>query len=442
MKKKFTSILLFIFIGITVNAFSQEWKWREEEEWKLPKRVLEITEYNSSVFNDKADFRKAQFELTANFDDATFALTADFSGSQFASTAYFNYAKFKSTAVFVETKFASIADFMDAHFDSIAYFNYAKFASTASFSYVKFDSSAYFVETKFDSSAYFYSAKFASTAVFEKAQFASIADFSDVKFDSIAKFSEAEFTDRTIFEGAALPKYLDLSRVTKIATEMDFTASVIVTNNKICYINLTGSAIDKIRFRYNRFKLWFPEEDSAGYELKANVYQQLLEKQKAEGFTQSYEKLDKEYREFQYTDPGAGKGAWGIFLNWVDKNWWEYGYNKELIIRNALLIFLILSFINSFFLKYLITQVYSNEKISKLIEKRETKNGLIRWFDSLRYSIFYTAVIFFSFNFDMDKLNYAGNLDGWKVFNLTWFMIIYLGGVVCMAYLANYIITV
>lgn len=450
MKKFLLQILILLFIGNTFNTYSQEWKWRDSTFSQLKQRVLNQTEYFEDTLKDRVDFRKSKFTSTASFILAKFNSTTDFDSTQFQSKVYFNYAEFDSIANFENTLFASHAEFQNTKFHSKVFFSDQFFESKIDFQGATFDSEVFFDSTWFGSIAEFKFAKFNSLAKFQSSQFDTIVyfnhaifhsqtDFQLAHFNSSVVFRHAKFKGKTFFTYTTLPRYLDFSRVTEIESEIDFTMSLI---DSICNINLISSEIEKFRFRYTRFKLWFPENDSINYELKSSIYEDLLKKQKDEGFTQSYEKLDKEYREFQYTDPGAGKGAWGKFLNWVDKNWWGYGYDKELIIRNALLIFLILSFINSFFLKYLITQVYSNEKISKLIEKRETKNGVIRWFDSLRYSIFYTAVIFFSFNFDMDKLNYAGNLDGWKVLNLTWFMLIYLGGVVCMAYLANFIISV
>ena len=460
-----TTLLLFIsllFIS-TNDAFSQEWR---DDFDPLVTDTLEIkqSDFYKKRFNKKVDFRRTKFVSKAEFSEADFALTTNFRKSKFDTTADFSHTKFDSLAPanFTEVEFHSIADFTHVEFHSTADFSWVKFFNKAQYDQAKFDSSSNFESTeyhkdaiftgaefdtvtfnysRFYSLANFNNASFDSTASFEGAHFDSMANFFAVKFGEIVIFKDAQFNGQSNFKGSRLPKFIDFSEVTNIAVEIDLTKAKGNPKYNVCYINLTDAAIDKFRFRYKRFKLW-PPGDTTEYELKANVYEDLLKKQKDEGFTQSYEILDKEYREFQYTDPGAGKGSWGKFLNWVDKNWWEYGYNKELIIRNALIIFLILSFINSFFLKYLITQVYTNEKICKLIEKRESKNEFIRWFDSLRYSIFYTAVIFFSFNFDMDKLNYAGNLDGWKIFNLTYFMVIYLGGVVCMAYLANYIITI
>ena len=129
-------------------------------------------------------------------------------------------------------------------------------------------------------------------------------------------------------------------------------------------------------------------------------------------------------------------------LNWIDKNWWGYGYDKERIVWNTILIYLLLSLINTFWLKYLTTNVYTNQKIEELWVSRQSKNMVNKMFNSFWFSLFYTALIFFGLKFDLDKLKYKENLIGWKKLNLLYFFTIYLGGFVCLAYLANYIITI
>ena len=284
-------------------------------------------------------------------------------------------------------------------------------------------------------------AQFASTADFRWAQFDSIANFKRAQFDSIANFSGAQFKSDIDFNKVALPKYLGLSNITRITNELDLTTAII-NSNQICNINLTGSEIGKFRFRYKRFKLWFPAEDSIDYEFKASVYQDLLKKQLDEGFTQSHEILDKEYREFQYTDGQSQYGPlWGHFMNWLDKTWWGYGYDKELVIRNVIIIYLLLSLFNTFMFRHLTVNVYEAPKINEWRdETKGSKVGL--FFKSIPFSLFYTAQIFFGVKFYAERLKYKQNLQGWKIFNLIYFFTIYLGGLVCLAYMANYIITV
>ena len=271
--------------------------------------------------------------------------------------------------------------------------------------------------------------------------FPVIADFWYATFGKSLSFRSAKFLGETNFRGITLPHYLDFSQVTKIAHEIDLHKALSNPNYTTCNINLTDAAIEKFKFRYKRFTLWFPEEDSIGYELIANVYEELLKIQKDRGYTQSFEKLDKEYKAFQYTHYESGKGLWGHILNWVEKNWWDYGYGKELVVRNVILIFLIISLLNAFILKHLTRKVYMAPKISAWFD--EVKGSRITvFFKTIPFSLFYTAQIFFGFKFDVENLNYRENLEGLKIFNLVYFISIFLSGIVCLAYLANYVITV
>ena len=165
-------------------------------------------------------------------------------------------------------------------------------------------------------------------------------------------------------------------------------------NFDYCYINLIGTDVNKIQLAYKSFRLWFPEKDSVDYELKANIYSALLKKQKEMGFMKSYEILDKEFREFQYTNAGYRYGlVWGRFVNWVEKNWWGYGYNKEYIIRNVIFIYLLFSFINVFILDHLTYKVYKSEKINEW-KKSINEKPILLFLASMPFSMFYTAQIF------------------------------------------------
>lgn len=449
---------------VTETGLSQEWKWRDEPTNLLNHIVLHRTIYKLDTFNKRADFRLTQFDTIASFSKALFNSYADFTESKFDSKADFTEAKFDSNAFFHNTRFASSAafsyvtfasqaDFSSIKFSSYAHFVGAQFGSKVSFVWSKFDSTANFQNVKFDSRVSFINCKFKSKAYFSRTHFDSKADFSLVKFASSIHFIETKFSDSLTFKAAefngqvffigdTLPKYLDFSQVNIIANEIDFTKSVINPKYGTCNINLTDAAIEKFRFRYKRFKLWFPSNGSIGYELKSNVYEELLKKQKDEGFTQSYEILDKEYREFQYIDSGAERGIWGHLLNWIDKNWWGYGYDKELIIRNIIIIFLAISLINTLILRHLTFRVYLSQDIIELLDTQKEKRWYSKASNYFLYSLFYTAIIFFSFKFDIEKLKVKENLKGWQSINLIYFFTIYLGGLVCLAYLANYIITV
>lgn len=439
--KKSSTFLLVLLYPLFILSQGQNSKLKATRWDKMKMRVIERSDFKDSVFDE-----------TAIFDDTVrFISKADFSHALFASKGRFKMTQFSSIANFYHVEFKSTADFNLTRFDSSAIFNMAQFDSSVSFAWVSFNTRAYFSDVQFLSNVEFRFAWFGATADFSGAHFTAKADFSHVQFSSMLILEKAQFESEIIFDGAFLPKYINLSNITSIATEIDLTSAEINDKYERCNINLIGSDIDKIRFRYNRFRLWFPELDTSwgggetqiDYELKAGVYEQLLEKQKIEGFTKSYEILDKEYQEFKYSDPkGKYSWLWGPTLNWIDKNWWGYGYDKELVLRNVILIYLLLSLLNAFMLRHLTSSVYVNEGITNRLDSLKDKNWLNKSLTSVRYSLFYTAVIFFGFKFDIDKLKYLDNLDGWHIFNLAYFIFIYLGGIVCLAYLANYIITV
>jgi uncharacterized protein YjbI with pentapeptide repeats len=442
MKKLTLPFLLFLLTISVLDVFAQYDCDNQEQEMNYI-RIYQ-TDFHDSLFKLPPDFYAVEFDSITSFTNSIFNDYVEFNESRFNFPSYFSFCNFQK-ADFTCVRFLSEANFFECNFNSSVDFLLATFESVADFSYSTFDSAstASFVDTKFNHPVNFSNVKFQNKVDFSEAQFNSKTNFTDVTFDSIAVFYKADFRGETDFSKAVLPNRLNFSYANHISEEIDLTNAIINEKYGLCNINLVGAAISNIRFRYNRFKLWFPDEESVDFELKSNVYEDLLKKQKDEGFTQSYEKLDREYREFKYTgkEGNSLELFWGRLQNWVDKNWWGYGYNKELIILNSLIIYLLFSIINIFILKHLTIRVYEAEKINEYWN--ETKGSEITLFiKSIPFSLFYTAQIFFGFKFDVDKLKYKENLQGFKIFNLIYFLMVYLSGLVCFAYLANYVLTV
>jgi uncharacterized protein YjbI with pentapeptide repeats len=376
------------------------------------------------------------------FRPIKFNSPVDYSWTDFISIADFSYGEFVSSSDFSFSDFTSLADFTDAKFSLHADFSFVEFTSDANFNRASFDSKTFFFNTIFASGADFSQVKFNSVVDFSGSEFSSFTDFYDVKFDSLAGFQTTKFKSEVRFIYCILPKYLNLSYVTTIANELDFTNSIGNSKYNRCYVNLVGADIEKIKFRYKRFKLWFPEEDSIAYELKAAVYELLLNKQKKEGFVESFEILSKEYKEFQYTDPdGRYSYSWGHLLNWFDKNWWGYGYSKIRLLSNTIVLLLFFSIINTFIFKHMVNNVYTINKIKNW--RNNARGGAISvLFQSIPFAIFYTSLIFFGFRFDIDNLKYEENLKGWKIIYMVYFFCIYILGLLCLGLLANYVFSI
>ncbi len=355
-----------------------------------------------------------------------------YQGVIFNSVADFENITFEKVAVFDECQFDSLADFDEAIFNAGAYFIEMKFNSYSNFEMAHFNERSSFREAHFDSMAYFQEAQFNSYVDFLETQFHYIADFKEAHFDTIADFSKAEFHFITNFEGTELPSYLNFSDVNTINVEIDLTNSRIHEKYGICRINLINSNIDKIKFRYSRFKLYFPINTDP--EFKSNVYEKLLEKQRKEGYVFSLEKLDKEYKEFKYKEDGKH------FTNFIQKYWWDYGYNKGRIIKITFWFFVIFTIINSIWFKPISTKIYVIPKLKKIRENINENNKVLLPLKVIPLAIFYTGLIFFGIKFNLGNLKYKENLSSWKIFRLIYFFAVYIAGLICLGFLANYVL--
>ena len=395
--------------------------------------------YEKHIFSDTANFSHSTFQTKANFQQSVFFSSVNFQGVKFDSAVSFLSTEFHSNANFTFTQFISSSNFQNAIFDSAVIFLKTSFKSDVAFSIAKFKSIANFSDDEFDSLAVFSLAFFDSVAIFKNAKFNSKAEFIMTQFDKLANFENAKFYTGADFRKAKLPHILNLENSRIYDGELNLLDAIVNPDYNECKINLVNSDIEKIRLLYTDFELYLP--DSINADIKSNVYERLLLNQQKNGYISSIEKLDKEYQMFKYLESGKYNKIWGVFLNWVNKIWWDYGYNKILIIRNTLYLFIIFTVINSLFFKWIITNLYEMKKIVETRNLIQTKNKFYLFFRILPLSFFYTGIIFFGLKFDLNKLRYSENFQGLKFFNLIYFLLIYLSGLVCLGYLANYILS-
>lgn len=398
------------------------------------------SDFRGIHFDTVADFTDFKFETAALFDKAQFDSSAIFINAKFNSIAYFRKTGFNSSVLFDKAHFIKSTDFTNVQFDSSVRFHYTKFDEFACFKSATFKSIAYFGATHFDSIAYFRNATFNNTANFDHAHFHVLADFIDVVFDSIVIFDSAHFYNLSRFNGASLPYLLDLSGVFIDNEEIDLTVAKINPVYGVCKINLANSNIDKIIFKYSRFELYFP--DSTDVETKTTVYEKLLLKQKKEGFIKSYEKLDKEYKEFWYLEGGGYGNIWGFVQNFFSKYWWGYGYEKVRIFKNTFYLFIFFFLINTIiWLRNKGPKIYEVPHLQIMRESVIHASYLKKVLKSFYISFFYTSIVFFGLKFGLERLNYDNNNIRFKKCRLIGFFILYLSGIICLAYLANFVLS-
>ncbi|HXB06168.1 MAG TPA: hypothetical protein VNW04_03610, partial [Puia sp.] len=196
-------------------------------------------------------------------------------------------------------------------------------------------------------------------------------------------------------------------------------------------IFLYRTDISKFHLDYFHFRLLLPDftlsptyqsrREKISIDDKDAMYESLLNNFKLNGQMDSYKALDIEYQAFQWHH------SWARWLSWVPLVWWNYGYDKEYIFLWIIGLLLIFITINFFYLDVLNKYVYKIDEIPENTAKARPK-------DKIWYSAKYTAYVFFSLTLDMNKFNFQ------KLLPTLYFLFIYIMGILCLGYLANFIL--
>lgn len=242
------------------------------------------------------------------------------------------------------------------------------------------------------------------------------------------------------FDDYPLPKYIGLKwdHFQNPQSLLDFTRFHIDSTSGICRLTIHDmkEGIKYVKLNYENFRLDF-DEATTPWE-RESTYKELLDEQQRDGFTAGHEKLDKEYRRFEYTRDGS---RFGKLQNWLDEWWWDYGYKKYRVITNSFKIFGVFVLLNILIYSWLI-RVYFPEKFRALDERLTDQVAGWRWGNRLFFYllripgiIVYTAFVFWGLKLDIKEMELKR-----PVFYLI-LIIEYAVGLVCLAYIANYIIT-
>jgi hypothetical protein len=352
---------------------------------------------------------------------------------------------------FTETEFTHTADFRLASFDSSVIFYLATFDSSVSFYNAQFHSTADFGGTKFKAMADFWWATFDSSVSFSHAVFDSTANFVVTKFKGRVDFEWTRFREDVIFSNAILPDTLDFRYVKDISKEIDFTFSLPPRPKENCHIALAGADISKIKLNMALFTLWFPIDTTFGkssagkdsiigihstsYDGQLNVYESVLKKLKDNGFMESYQILDIEYRRLKYEHGGfLNRYMANTFQQW----WWNYGYSKELVFVWAIGFWGLFSLLNLiFFYPKLSERVYEIKFLERMQESGYT--GIKKWIFYALQVVSYTAIVFFGLKMDVAKFKKGVVREHPWLF--VYLMVVYVVGLVCLGFIVNIIFT-
>jgi len=393
------------------------------------------------TFQAQVSFFKATFEDVVYFHEVTFQAQVSFFEATFEDVIYFHKVTFADQAFFVRANFEVLA-FIAVTFESQAYFQSATFEDKVGLSKATFEGWADFRWATFEAEADFLAVTFEEEADFLEATFKEEADFSETTFEAEADFSEATFESGVSFLGATFGNKssfyetlfadtLDLEEIEVIGKEIDLTFitdSIEHDTLKICKLFLYGADIDKIKLNYRDFRLGFYSTLTPNQ--RENVYTQLLNKIQKDGDTKSYQKLDIEYRKFNYDNDEE------LFLKWLSEWWWNFGYSKGLIFNRALLFLLVFTIFNWIFLSPLNSKVYMIKTVDESLESLQLKKirGLKYYFHTLILSLYYTSLIFFGLRMSVENIRLKSYLA------VGYVLTIYASGLICLAYMFNFVI--
>ena len=132
--------------------------------------------------------------------------------------------------------------------------------------------------------------------------FHSIADFSKCKFSDKVDFNHSDFKNFVWFHQAVLPDTLILDFV-KTDEIIDLTKFINKTSEALskqyCYISLHQFPLNKVKFNYQDFRLYFPEELSLSFEEKCKTYQDLILHFKEQKEKENIIILEKDFENFK-----------------------------------------------------------------------------------------------------------------------------------------------
>jgi hypothetical protein len=450
--KHYPILILFLLFGITASAQQQK---EVNVDIKAGSYTKELTYLDCAIDNFTlhqfvviGDQKKTTFQKPVDFGGSTFSHAANWDSAIFLDTAFFDRVTFLDTASFVEVIFSKHTSFLSATFSGQAMFEFAVFTGEVNFNSAKFLKPASFNQAVFSKQAEFVKSNFAHGAHFDYVKFSDRVNFIDAVFDGHSCLSLMNLTlgdtSHFRFDDTVLPDTIYFSNNTQIKNGIDFLHADFAANSrydsvqnrpKPILIYLYNSDIAKLRLDYTHFKLLLPDSTidkegpskSISPDDKSSVYEALLNNFKTNGQTESYELLDVEYQQFKW------EHSWTRRIPCIPKYWWNFGYDKDYIFGWTFLLLLVFTCFSFIYIHSLNTKVYTIERI-QTNPVWENKLSLKDFGNRLWYSFIYTSTVFFMLSLKIENLHFKEKRG-------TFYLVtVYLIGVICIAYVANFIL--
>lgn len=198
-------------------------------------------------------------------------------------------------------------------------------------------------------------------------------------------------------------------------------------NGEIVTVVLNDIDLNKLKFPEYGID-FIVDKNSQSFAMQIRLYEQLIK------YYNNFPDLKKKYDIQRIKLINTHENNFIIdFISW---HWNNYGYNKPLIFKNSILLMLLFFVINLFIFKKLLNNCYEISEINININNPlNIENYKTYRLEYIFYCLVYTSFIFWGINLKLDKIKL--NNKGLFIY----LIMQYVFGIICLAHIANIIIT-
>lgn len=242
--------------------------------------------------------------------------------------------------------------------------------------------------------------------VIKGSNFFSSSNFSKSTYTDSISIKDTKFFGYVGFNFLTLPRQIRIQEVEFLNSGLiDFTTCRLDHTMNKCTLILKDVDVSNMVIPYSLFELDF-DDISINPDDKMRIYEGILNNCQKYGLNESYKNWDikfkkdlnlSKYKFYSYDIPG-------IIVNELNGLWWNFRYEKWRIFWIWLPFFFLLFSFTNFFIIGKLVESYCGPFIYDAFRKGSENNQTVLRNSRLFFTFFYTANLYFGFNFSVSDL--------------------------------------
>jgi hypothetical protein len=399
-----------------------------------------------TIFNGEVNFTLSKFDKDVSFYAASFNKEARFMLSEFNANCGFEGVRFYKPTLFsglsfknnISFEYATFYDYSEFGSVDIIYSGYLLLEKSREIFSKPFNAESKF-RNIFSNGANFSFATFSKDVTFRQTSFIKNLSFRNAVFDKKLSFFNIDFPKYIDFDNAQMPDSLYIwnsnfdsvtSNIFLNNVKLDFLRARSGNNSIRCKLFLKNIDLTKLVIDPSKFLLSFHSNTS--YDEKVGVYEQVIKKCKDMGLEESVRGFDIDLQKLRIKHKYKLSGL----LIWLNKYWWNFGYERTKIFKNTICAFAISFLIFFLFLKRFSMAYFPHQLNMSLNKVQKLKNNNFGDISTrFKVSLFYSMLIFFGLKMEHAELKY-------REYPIRTFLLylIFVIGIIHLAYLISVIL--